>query len=389
MPISTQVSRFDIEPKTAAKVRDYLIILMLLAFLLLAVLRQATYRPPLEGKVFSLTMKVLFENREEKKIWNLTDNDRAVGLFINNSWQEAYLARVSHSIESIKKDSNGNAVLILNLGRESIVPGEKVGYNATYVLIFKERKLPNISEEISGRIDEIPEDLRKEHCQPTSLWQSNVSTLMEEALKIVGNETNVLKIIKRFVSWIAREIKYETSELPKYPIETFLSRRGDCDDQANLLITFCRAVGIPAYLQVGCIYISGWNSNRTYYSGHLLFRQIRVGWHGWAMVFIPPWGWLPVDLTYVEANLEAEPLKSITSSAILRHYTFQYMNITKTDYAAEARLLKGFLETHEFYICEEDIMEEKTLSIGLYPNIIVPLIPLPRLYVSSKGYLCE
>ncbi|MCX8170937.1 MAG: transglutaminase-like domain-containing protein [Candidatus Bathyarchaeota archaeon] len=388
MHASTYIDSFNAEPaKTAMKIRDYLIILALLALLLVGILRQTTYKPPSRGRVFSLTVRVLFENREGQRIWNLTEDYRTIGLFVNSSWQEVYLAKTSHRLERIKKDYDGNTLAILNLTREFIEPGEKIGYNVTYILVFKERGLPNISEGKSGKINEIPEENRREYCQPTSLWQSNVSVLMEKALEIAGNETNVLNIVKKFIIWISREIKYESSELPKYPLETFLSRRGDCDDQANLLITFCRAVGIPAYLQVGCIYIQGWSSNRSYYIGHLLFRQIRVGWHGWAMVFIPPWGWLPVDLTYVEADLEREPLKSITSSAILKHYTFHYMNITKTDYAAEARLLKDFLESHEFYIYEEDIMEEKTLPSGLYPNISVPpiiLLNLDALFSSPR-----
>ncbi|MEM2026250.1 MAG: transglutaminase-like domain-containing protein [Candidatus Bathyarchaeia archaeon] len=357
-----------------------MIILALLALLLLAILRQTAYKPPSGEKAFSLTVRVLFENREGKKVWNLAEDERTIGLFMNNSWQEVYLARTSHSIERIKKDPDGNTVAVLNFTRELIGPGEKMGYNITYVLVFKERRAPNISEGMAGKINDIPEWIRREYCQPTGLWQSNVSELVEKALEIAGNETNVLKIVKEFVKWIAREIKYETSELPRYPLETFLSGRGDCDDQANLLITFCRAVGIPAYLQVGCIYIQGWSSSKSYYTGRLIFRQISVGWHGWAMVFIPPWGWLPVDLTYVEADLEREPLKSIFSSAVLKHYAFQYMNITRTDYAAEARSLKDFLESHEFYIYEEDEMEEKKLSEGLYPSIGVPSIVLPKFY---------
>ncbi|MBS7649188.1 hypothetical protein KEJ17_06080, partial [Candidatus Bathyarchaeota archaeon] len=60
-------------------------------------------------------------------------------------------------------------------------------------------------------------------------------------------------------------------------------------------------------------------------------------------------------------------LNAILFSAIVRHYVFQYMNITSTDYIAESRALKEFLEAREFYIHEEDEMKEirieETLSM--------------------------
>ena len=356
--------------------RSNAILLFVLTLFLLSFFVQVIHKP-LAERIFSLTIRVTLENRNTQIVWNLTESDRAIGLFANNSWQEVYLTRTSHGVERTYRDSNGNLMAILDFSRRAIEPGGKLHFNFTYILIYRERMLPSVSENESGKIYDIPEELRRRYCQPTKLWQSNISVLMEKALEIAGDETNVLKIVKRFIMWITKEIRYRSSELPRYPIETFSSGEGDCDDQANLLITFCRAVGIPAYLQVGCIYIRGWSSSKSYYDGHLLFKQVEVGWHGWAMVFIPPWGWLPVDLTYVEGDLKSEPLKSITASAIVKHFTFQYMNITELDYAAEARALKSFLESHEFYIYEEDIMREETYDI-LHLSIRRPIM-LPTL----------
>lgn len=367
------------------KIRDYLIILLIIIFLIASSF-QVTYKPVAE-KTFRLTMKVTYENRDQEKIWSLTEDYRIIGLFMNNSWQTVYLVSSSHYIERFDVDTDGNTVAILNITKEFIFPGEKISYNVTYELIFRERSLPSISEEESGTLNDIPKYLYEEYCRPTSLWQSNMSVLNETAWKIVGNETKVLTIVKKLVKWIAENINYSTSEIPRYPNETFFTRLGDCDDQANLLITFCRAIGVPAYLQIGCIYIERRDEVfKRYWSGHLWIRQIRVGWHGWAIVYIPPWGWLPVDLTYVEGNLKENPLNSIMSSAIVKHYTFQYINVTKTDYIAELISLKSFLEEHEFYIYEEDEMKEiiSGSSLVVKPIIITPY-PLKQQYLLGKG----
>lgn len=342
---------------TLKKVRDYLVIFLTLALFLAVNYYQLTHRTSAE-KSFTLTMKVVYENRDRREMWNLTEGDRSIALFMNNSWQTVYLMEASHPIERFDHDLDGNPIAILSID-ESVGPGESISYNITYRLIFKERRLPAISEERSGSLEDIPEDLRREYAQPTCVWQSNVPILRDMAIKIMSNETKVLSIIKKFVSWITENIGYYPFEIPQYPNETFSKRQGDCDDQANLLITFCRSVGIPAYLQIGCIYIPKYDRSRMYWSGHLSIKQVRVGWHGWAMVYVPPWGWLPVDLTYVEERmLRGDPLNSIMFSAIIGHYAFQCMNITRTDYVAESRAAKSFLESHEFYVYEENEMIE-------------------------------
>ncbi|MBS7606409.1 MAG: transglutaminase domain-containing protein [Candidatus Bathyarchaeia archaeon] len=356
------------------KIRDYLILLLLLFLLSFFVGHSQFTQRKAAGKEFTLTMKIIYENKgESQEIWNLTRSDRAIGLFMNNSWQIVYLLSASYPVEGFTKDLDGNIIAILNFGRDKIYPGETINYSITYRLIFRARSLPKISETESWDIASIPKELKDKYCEPTGLWQSNMSQLHEKALEIAGGETRVLSILKRFVAWIRDNIRYDSSEVPRYPNETLSLLAGDCDDQANLLITFCRSIGIPAYLQIGCIYIPQYDRSLRYWSGHLLIRQIGVGWHGWAMVYVPPWGWLPVDLTYVRRELlEDNPLNSIIFSAVIAHYTFQYMNITRTDYVAESRAMRDFLMSHEFYIHEEDNMEERRVegSLLLRPILV-------------------
>ncbi|MBS7654561.1 MAG: transglutaminase-like domain-containing protein [Candidatus Bathyarchaeia archaeon] len=348
------------EQRVARKVVDYLLILILLIVLLTAGFPRLIHKGA--EKIFILRSEVVYENRDEQAVWNFSENDRTISLFMNNSWQTVNLISVSHPIEKLDYDSSGNKIAIINFTRASIGSGERIGYNLTFRFTFKQRSLPEISEDKSGVLDEIPEDLRRTYCEPTDLWQSNDLILKETALDIAGNETNVLSILEKFIKWIKLNIAYKSYEIPKYPNETLYERAGDCDDQANLLITFCRSLGIPAYLQVGCIYIPQYSRNLTYWSGHLMIRQSRVGWHGWAMVYIPPWSWLPVDLTYVSGDLSFKPLDAIKEAALIKHYTFQYTNITKGDYVAETRAFKEFLETYKFYIYEDDEINEITVK---------------------------
>ena len=95
---------------------------------------------------------------------------------------------------------------------------------------------------------------------------------------------------------------YCNFEVPQYPSDTLANHLGDCDDQSILLITMLRSLGIPAYLQVGIYIHPSIDDSDTSWEGHLTNEAKGVGWHGWTMVYIPPWGWVPVDLTLTSAK---------------------------------------------------------------------------------------
>ena len=156
---------------------------------------------------------------------------------------------------------------------------------------------------------------------------------------------------------MVQNIIYGSAEGPRYPNETYSERRGDCDDQAILLITLCRIVGIPAYLQVGCIYdFLGYNSD-TYWEGHVTSVQKQIGWHGWAIVYVPPWGWLPVDLTYVYGDLTSNPLNAISRAAVTGQNVIQYMNFIHTDYVGGSRRLRDFIQSNDYFVYMVDEMK--------------------------------
>jgi len=313
----------------------------------------------LEKRSFILSITSTFENENPNgKTWNLSEEERTISLFMNNTWQTVYLLNSSHPIGKIQKDNDGNPTASLILPASKISAGENLTYHIVYKIILKPRLLPSISENQSGRLDDIDEELKKQYCRANGPWQVELDELQTLAFKIAGNETNVLSLLKKFILWIKRNIKYKTYDLPRYPIETVIAKAGDCDDQANLLIVFCRIIGIPAYLQAGCIYLPQQNSERTYWDGHWILKLTRIGWHGWAVVYIPPWGWLPVDLTYAPGIL-SDPINAIRRAAIIITPTFQYVNITETDYIVSSQKYREFLVSNGFKIYEHDAMFEE------------------------------
>jgi tetratricopeptide (TPR) repeat protein len=90
----------------------------------------------------------------------------------------------------------------------------------------------------------------------------------------------------RLSEWVGNEI---TGAVPggSSAINTLRIREGECGSHSRLLAAFCRAVGIPSRLSVGCLY-SPW------YGGSF-------GQHAWTEVYMgEDVGWIMVDATILE-----------------------------------------------------------------------------------------
>lgn len=104
--------------------------------------------------------------------------------------------------------------------------------------------------------------------------------------EIVGDETNDYLKARKIYEWICKNVIWTN---PDYSSANSLSeyfaktKRGDCGAKAVLFVTLCRLNGIPARYQ------GGWMT-RPFIGGVGGHSQ-----HGWAQMYIEPYGWLTVD----------------------------------------------------------------------------------------------
>ncbi len=103
--------------------------------------------------------------------------------------------------------------------------------------------------------------------------------------QVVGDVTNPYRIAQRIyaavdnVPWAGAREYSTISDLSAYALH---AGHGDCGQQTMLLITLMRMNGIPARWQ------SGWTFTRGSYNNI----------HDWAEIYLAPYGWVPVDVTY-------------------------------------------------------------------------------------------
>lgn len=130
--------------------------------------------------------------------------------------------------------------------------------------------------------------------------------IRELAKDIVGSEENLYWRAWKIYRWISENIRYsyapEYSTIPNLSQYTLERKVGDCGQAAMLFITLARYCGIPARWQ------SGWL---------LLPRGKTI--HDWAEVYLPPYGWIPVEpymgmyvLQYTETLSEKQKEELLT-----------------------------------------------------------------------------
>ena len=106
----------------------------------------------------------------------------------------------------------------------------------------------------------------------------------------VGTETNPHRIAQRLfaavdrIPWAGAREYSTISNISEY---TLHAGHGDCGQQTLLLMTLLRLNGIPARWQSGWVYSDARIGNEKY-----------DNMHDWAQLYLPPYGWMPMDVTF-------------------------------------------------------------------------------------------
>jgi transglutaminase-like putative cysteine protease len=127
---------------------------------------------------------------------------------------------------------------------------------------------------------------------PEPLLQSDDPDIISAAKDIIRGERNSVRAAKSLNDWLFEHIeKKPTLSLPSAR-EVWSTKQGDCNEHTALYTALARAVGIPARMAVGVVYIDG----AFYY-------------HAWPEVWMGQAGWVPVDPTFGEFPADATHIR--------------------------------------------------------------------------------
>lgn len=259
------------------------------------------------------------------------------------------------------RNDDGSVFLVINapeIENAVIGPGEKIEAGVEYIVTINltARILSaieilsstNLMELISrsGSWNDIP-SIDKRYVEKTAMWNySNpLIRLLVKYIERQGRDKPLVAVLSA-IKWLDDNIVYETRIPPRHPWEVVLEGAGDCDDQSNLLITILRSLGVPSYLEIGIVWVdNNFNLTNTSANGHITYTFIGGGGHGWVTAYIPPWGWVRIDMT----------ISLGTGIDHIRHAAYYITpivitgNVTRGDYAKSSAHFTEKIEEKELY----------------------------------------
>ena len=170
---------------------------------------------------------------------------------------------------------------IATFRRATLGPGERfeVGYEAKAAigevnfLVFPDRV---------GSLEDIPSEIRTAYTADGERLQVELELIKETSAKIVGDEENPYWIARKIFDWVIGALEYERVGGWDVP-ETLIKRgTGSCSEYAFLYIGLCRAAGLPARYEAGAAVRGDDTCTDDVH-------------HRWAEVYLPNYGWIPVD----------------------------------------------------------------------------------------------
>ena len=117
--------------------------------------------------------------------------------------------------------------------------------------------------------------------------ESDDPVLIKKAKEITEGSKDSWEAATKLSKWVAENIHYA---IPGGGTarKTYDIRAGECGAHSFLLASFCRAVGIPARVVWGGMYVPNYGGG--------------FGQHGWNEIFMGEAGWIPVDATALEVD---------------------------------------------------------------------------------------
>jgi transglutaminase-like putative cysteine protease len=131
------------------------------------------------------------------------------------------------------------------------------------------------------------EEAVKKYLEADEFIESDDPVLIKKAQEITQGSKDSWEAACRLSKWVAENISYA---IPggMTARKTYDLKAGECGAHSILLAAFCRAVGIPARVVWGCMYVPN-------YGG-------AFGQHGWSEIYMGRAGWITVDATANEID---------------------------------------------------------------------------------------
>lgn len=181
-------------------------------------------------------------------------------------------------IEIFTDDENGNKIYYWDLS-DSLLNRHSLTLKRKFTYTAYDYKPAVDSDIVMQKWNEIPRRIKSFYTKSEKfLVQSE--RIRSTAKSICGNERNPYTKARLIFNWIRDTMTYIYPPEKRGANEALIKGEGDCGQYSNLFIALARSAGIPARQQSG-----------------FMFTLERISYHVWSEIYLPVYGWVPVDAT--------------------------------------------------------------------------------------------
>ena len=156
--------------------------------------------------------------------------------------------------------------------RESLVTYEFTTWDVDY-FIYPEKV---------GSAADIPSDIKETYLADNAKYRITDPVITQAVAEAVGTEQNVYWQMRKIFNYLIDHMYYERAGGWNTAPTVLARGNGSCSEYSFVFISMCRAAGIPARY-VGAVARRGDD------------RSIDDVFHRWVEVYLPNYGWIPVD----------------------------------------------------------------------------------------------
>jgi hypothetical protein len=164
---------------------------------------------------------------------------------------------------------------------DDVGPGEMVGARYSVDAYIGELRF-YIHPDCVGSLENIPEEITEKYLKEGSRYFIDEPIIRETVEQILDGESNPYWIARKFFEYEIEKVEYELAG--GWDIAPTILKRGSgsCSEYSFLYIALCRAAGLPARYQAGV----------SHRGDDACVDNV---YHRWVEVYLPNYGWVPVD----------------------------------------------------------------------------------------------
>ncbi len=237
------------------------------------------------GKILTLDVQVaLPENRDNQKILKETSFNLKPKEIVTDRW--------------------GQRTALFQF--KNIKPGEVVDIKGTTVAETYDVRYFLYPENM-GTLADIPKDIKDKYLGDNEKYQINNEVIQNTVKEVVGDEKNPYWIMRKLQQYLIGHLHYVMDGAWDTAPTVINNGHGSCSEYSFVFIALCKAAGLP-----------------TRYVGSTWIKRDLASmdevYHRWVEVYLPNYGWIPIDPTHSDRELprdQAFPIGLVRNEALI------------------------------------------------------------------------